>query len=103
MASCIISTCVYRFVHTPEPQYVHMSSVHRTRALATLEGPTDSSSALNILSDTSDTEYPMYRNGASPDVLSTIATVVYDLLRGVAEIYTTQPLPGVTPTYEFNF
>ncbi|XP_065180844.1 beta-alanyl-dopamine/carcinine hydrolase-like [Sycon ciliatum] len=91
------------FIHTPAPQYMDVSSMRRTAALYSLDGPTDVNSTLRILGDTADKEYPIYRRGHPPDEVYTIATAVYDLLRGVVDIYTTQPLPGATPAYTFSF
>ena len=63
-----------RYRHSDPPQYVDPSSEHRLARVKELPQPNDTVDFLAILGDTHDPQYPIYRNGAPPDMAATIAT-----------------------------
>jgi hypothetical protein len=59
---------------TPDP-----SSAHRLARAEAMAAPTDVASVLDILGDTTDPSYPIYRTGAPPDEYATLATATFEL------------------------
>lgn len=59
------------------PQHVGASSVARMKAAKSLPIPQDTDSIFRILGDTSNSSYPIYRNGNPPDGIATLTTAVF--------------------------
>jgi hypothetical protein len=61
------------------PRYPDASSDARLARARQLPPPTSRAAAYNILGDTANSAYPIYRNGAPPDVnATTLATALFD-------------------------
>lgn len=73
------------------------SSEHRDTRFAELPIPQDLCSVLNVLGDTSDKQYPFYRNAVPPDDILTAVTGVFDLLKGTWSLYVEYPKSGQPP------
>ncbi|KAK6185935.1 hypothetical protein SNE40_008064 [Patella caerulea] len=75
------------------PQFINhtISSIHRRKRAEQLPTPTDIASIRNILGDTGDSIYPIYRTPRPSDNTSTCATAIYDITRCVLSIYTDNP------------
>jgi hypothetical protein len=77
------------------------SSVHRMSTLAKYHVPNATVDVRQMLGDTSDPLYPIYRDGKSPDTdVVTLTTVVYDLAMMRATIFDTNPR-GDEPLFTF--
>ena len=70
----MLNVYLHRLLHSSTTQYIDESSVHRAIALLSSPGPRDVNSTLTFLSDTSDKQYPIFRNGGKPDYVITVAT-----------------------------
>jgi hypothetical protein len=79
------------YEHITVPQKTDESSVHRMLRAKELPQPTTTDGIRTILGDTKDKEYPLYRNGAPPDTISTDATAVFDLEIGEMMVYLDNP------------
>lgn len=83
-------TNMYRLLATP--CLLDPSSVHRMATLAKYQPPNITSHVRAMLGDTSDSQYPIYRNATSPDdPFMTYTTVVYDFVSMVANVYDQNP------------
>ncbi|XP_041376020.1 uncharacterized protein LOC121388648 isoform X2 [Gigantopelta aegis] len=71
-----------------------VSSQHRKARAFSLPSPRDIPGALNILGDTFDAKYPIYRSPRPTDDESTEATAVFDVLHCLLYIYKTNPKSG---------
>jgi hypothetical protein len=98
----------YYFYHTNEykilatPCFDDPSSDHRDRVLASYPAPNATADIRKMLGDTSDHQYPIYRNGAAPDTGTvTLTTVVYDLSTFTAHIFDSNPRDN-TPLAVWN-
>ncbi|GAB6020421.1 hypothetical protein CHUAL_003116 [Chamberlinius hualienensis] len=67
------------------------SSEHRKAAAFKLPTPHNVQSALDVLGDESDQEYPIYRTPRPTDVGCTVATAAFDLLKKRISIYLDNP------------
>lgn len=66
------------------------SSIHRlnrTKELIAENGLNTMEDICNILGDTQDTEYPLYRTSVAPDTSSTLSTALFDIENQVLHIY----------------
>lgn len=67
------------------------SSDHRLNRtlelIAENDGIRNLDTIIEILGDTQDDEYPIYRTSKSPDEATTLATVVFDIANGVFKVY----------------
>jgi hypothetical protein len=98
----------YYFFHTNEykilatPGFDDPSSDHRDRVLASYPAPNATADIRQMLGDTSDHQYPIYRNGAAPDLGAyTLSTVVFDLATFTATVFDTNPRLD-TPLYSWS-
>eukprot|EP00762_Andalucia_godoyi_P000789 ANDGO_03900.mRNA.1 hypothetical protein NAEGRDRAFT_82752 len=73
-------------------QYDDPSSIHRLARALQFSPPKTEYDMLNILSDTQDSEYPIFRSSKTPDTVSTVCTVVFDLQQAKARIWVGNPL-----------
>jgi hypothetical protein len=73
-------------------QYLDESSVHRWARAKQLPIPHDAQSIVEILGDTEDSEYPIFRNEAGSDEAATIATAVFDMKARTCQVW-----PGTNP------
>lgn len=85
---------MYRFLWTPcvwDP-----SSSHRLAVLDKYPAPTKTDDIRQMLGDTSDPQYPIYRTGANgPDSpYATLTTVIYDFVSMTASVYDSNPRTG---------
>lgn len=84
---------VYRFLTTE--CVVGPSSEHRMATLAHYKVPETIADIQTMLGDTSDKNYPIYRDGSGLDApYVTLTTVVYDFVNMVANVYNTNPRSG---------
>ncbi|KAH3761598.1 Peptidase C [Pelomyxa schiedti] len=80
-------------------QYVRMSvnqkpgnsTLHRAATLDAYGSPLNVDSLLGLLGDTSDPDYPIFRNGNAPDTLFTISTVTFDFKSRAISVYHANP------------
>jgi hypothetical protein len=87
------------YLRAPVPQNVDDSSVHRLARALQLPVSVNAASACQLLGDTTDTDYPIYRDGAGPDGgVATLATAVFDLVRRQVQMYDANPAHS-TPVY----
>lgn len=73
------------------PQFTDISSVARLRRYKQLPPPLTVPAALNILGDTKNSSYPIYRNGAPPDGVMTLITAVFDSADASLAVYLNNP------------
>lgn len=78
------------------------TSTNRLARAQELNEPMTSDDVINILGDTNDPVFPIYRNGNKPDFLSTAASVVFDIEKARVMIYGGNP-KFTLPTAVFNF
>ncbi|XP_078001144.1 beta-alanyl-dopamine/carcinine hydrolase-like [Glandiceps talaboti] len=71
--------------------YTDDSSVHRAARIQQLPTPANMHDILEIMSDTHDEKYPIYRNGAPPDVYATSGIGVFDLKKNTLSVYMDNP------------
>jgi len=83
------------------PQYTDNSSVHREARANQMGPPTDMYDILQILGDTQDPQYPIFRDAVPPDCCSTVATVAFDLQNLTASVYQANPKTS-DPVYFFD-
>ncbi|OXA46807.1 uncharacterized protein LOC110855867 [Folsomia candida] len=82
----------YLRIQTTELPKASRSSVHRHKAIEKHPKPETLSVVREILSDRSDPDYPIFRNGDKlPDVVVTVAVGVFDIANRQWNIYTEQP------------
>lgn len=78
------------------------TSTNRLARAQELNEPMTPRDVINILGDTMDPVFPIYRNGKKPDFLSTAASVIFDIEKARVEIYGGNP-KFTRPTAVFNF
>jgi len=84
------------------PQLYDPSTAHRQVRANQIATPMNYSDMINLLGDNHDKQYPIYRNGAGPDVgVATIATIVYDLIEMSVVIWDKNPRFS-DPIYSFD-
>lgn len=77
--------------HMNTPQQPDPSSSHRDQRISELPPVKDDSDIREVLGDTKDPQYPIYRNGNPPDCCGTAASVLYDFNMRTASIYLSNP------------
>lgn len=84
------------------PEHKDPSSVHRKNRYDEFLPVKSKVDMLNILGDTKDTEYPIYRNAKYPDYgVVTTASVYFDFLKRKATVYICNPRQN-EPLYELG-
>lgn len=78
------------------------TTTHRLTRAHQLPPPMTREAVVDILGDTLDPVFPIYRDGKKPDFLSTSATVIFDLENARAEVFGGNP-KFTHPTAVFNF
>ena len=87
----------YFFIHVnffqvlQSPSYTDVSSLHRLATLAKYHAPNSTHDIRRMLGDTSDPQYPVYRNVTADDDCQTLTTAVWDLRIGTVDIYNDNP------------
>lgn len=78
------------YQHLDVSQYPDPSSIARNERIwqFTISGSQD---MLDILGDTKNPQYPIYRNGNPPDCCSTASSVLYDLANKKASVFDSNP------------
>eukprot|EP01116_Phalansterium_solitarium_P005944 TRINITY_DN1826_c0_g1_i2.p1 TRINITY_DN1826_c0_g1~~TRINITY_DN1826_c0_g1_i2.p1 ORF type:complete len:389 (+),score=138.14 TRINITY_DN1826_c0_g1_i2:732-1898(+) len=89
---------MYRRIQTP--QATSVSSVHRLAVIDRLPAVQTFTDVASVLGDTSDPQYPIYRNATAPDDCSTCSTVLFDLVNRTVKVFVTNPRLG-QPLYQF--
>ena len=82
-------------------QYADTSTLHRQARADEMQKPTTADGVRAILGDQKDSEYLIYRSMRPTDGCLTAATVVYDLRRLTATVYTNNP-KDMTPVLELR-
>ncbi|XP_070575121.1 beta-alanyl-dopamine/carcinine hydrolase-like [Ptychodera flava] len=83
-------------------QYDDPSSEHRQARANQLPVPKDLTGILDILGDTKDKNYPLYRTGSEKDPIATVATGVFDLIKGTWSLYDDNPKTSQGPVLVFQ-
>lgn len=78
------------------------TSTNRLARAQELREPMTLRDIVDVLGDTKDPVFPIYRNGKKPDFLSTAATVLFDVAKARVEIYGGNP-KFTYPTAVFSF
>eukprot|EP01087_Luapelamoeba_hula_P007378 TRINITY_DN1810_c0_g1_i2.p1 TRINITY_DN1810_c0_g1~~TRINITY_DN1810_c0_g1_i2.p1 ORF type:complete len:392 (+),score=56.25 TRINITY_DN1810_c0_g1_i2:46-1221(+) len=79
------------------PQGTDESTVHRQSRVYALPAPARADDIRNILGDTHDKDYPIYRDGAAPDTgVVTVATALFNLNEARVTIWHTNPKLSTT-------
>jgi len=72
--------------------FVGISSAHRSTRADQMPAPQNAADILQILGDTNDSQYPIYRNGVAPDTnVATTATGLFDLVGKTLQIWLDNP------------
>ncbi|ESO98431.1 hypothetical protein LOTGIDRAFT_231453 [Lottia gigantea] len=79
-----------------------VSSIHRQKRTKQLPIPTDITGIKNILGDTGDSLYPIYRTPRPSDDTSTVATAIFDITRCKVNVYTDNPKTSSGPVLKFT-
>ncbi|XP_059151917.1 beta-alanyl-dopamine/carcinine hydrolase-like isoform X2 [Physella acuta] len=80
------------FKHLTTPQVSKLrSSEARTKRTEELPAPENREDVLNMLGDEGNQDFPIYRTPRPTDLSITACTVVFDLLRNRADVYTDNP------------
>ena len=88
------------------PQQTDESSIHRlnrTKQLIEENGLNTMQDIKNILGDTEDTQYPLYRTSSPPDTSSTLASGIFDIQNQVLHIYDKCNPKLCKPTLNISF
>jgi len=72
-------------------QHVDNSSIHRLARAQEMKAPTDQSGIIQILGDTQDPSYPIFRDSKPPDCCSTVSTTIFDLNKMVVIVWVANP------------
>ena len=64
--------------------------------------PSGKTDVLAILSDRTDSDFPIFRTGLPPDDIATLAVCLFDLDNGKVEIYTGHPMEDKDSPLEFS-
>ncbi|XP_019644125.1 PREDICTED: uncharacterized protein LOC109485133 [Branchiostoma belcheri] len=73
------------------PQYEDPSTEHRKARAAQMGSPYDLRNIVDILGDTEDPDYPIYRSPNNKDGAETVATAIYDFSQGHFTVYLGNP------------
>jgi len=77
-------------------QYPDNSSTARQQRINQLPAPENMNNIISILGDTANKEYPIYRDGAPPDIgIITVATGAFDLIGGQMYVYQANPKTSI--------
>ncbi|XP_035686378.1 uncharacterized protein LOC118422742 [Branchiostoma floridae] len=76
------------------PQYEDPSTEHRKARAAQMASPYDLKNIVDILGDTQDPDYPIYRTPNNKDGAETVATAIYDFSQGHFLVYLDNPKAG---------
>ncbi|XP_002731371.2 beta-alanyl-dopamine/carcinine hydrolase-like [Saccoglossus kowalevskii] len=79
------------YKHFNISQFNDTSTQHRSARAAKLAVPADLTGIYNILGDTADPDYPIFRNGKKKDGAATVSTAIFDLVNGTLSIYLDNP------------
>jgi len=82
------------------PQIPDISTTFRQPRADMFPAPTTVRDALNILGDTMDQDWPIYRNAAPPDHAATVASVLFDLKGRNVAVWVNNPR-SFLPLYTF--
>ncbi|KAL5003932.1 hypothetical protein ScPMuIL_017388 [Solemya velum] len=86
-----------RLKHLQKSEFPDDSSVHRTKKIESVENTLNTKSdVLKIMSDVSDPQFPVYRDGDGIDSLATSSIVLFDMECMKMEIYIGKP-HGASP------
>ena len=91
-----------QYLHTDKPHIGDIySSIHRLARAAQYntwaKAPETGEDILVFLSDMSDTDYPVYREGTSKDPYVSYTTSLFDLQGEKVHVYTKRPVNGNAP------
>ncbi|XP_070574451.1 beta-alanyl-dopamine/carcinine hydrolase-like [Ptychodera flava] len=89
------------YQHTNVSQYNDTSTQHRSARAGNLPIPGNLKEIFNILGDTADSEYPIYRDGKGKDHAATVVTGVFDLINFNISIYVDNPKTSQGPVIVF--
>ncbi|XP_077993557.1 beta-alanyl-dopamine/carcinine hydrolase-like [Glandiceps talaboti] len=89
------------YEHLNISQFNDTSTQHRSARASKLPVPGNVKGIFNILGDTADPDYPIYRNGKGKDRAATIATAVFDLINGTMSVYVDNPKTSEGPVVVF--
>jgi hypothetical protein len=67
------------------------STIHRQRRVYAMAAPQGEDDIIDILGDTADAQWPIYRNGNPPDDAVTCATGLFDFRRSLAWLWIANP------------
>ncbi|CAH1230212.1 Hypp288 [Branchiostoma lanceolatum] len=73
------------------PQYEDPSTEHRKARVAQMANPYDLKNIVDILGDTQDPDYPIFRTPNKKDDAETVATGIYDFSQGHFSVYLDNP------------
>jgi len=78
--------------HLNISQYSDPSSIARIERIYQLLGEVSTPESIGmVLGDTKNPDYPVYRNGTSPDCCATLSSAIFDLDSGRVEVFTSNP------------
>ncbi|GIL88135.1 hypothetical protein Vretifemale_16148 [Volvox reticuliferus] len=83
------------YMRLPQRQKLDNSSVHREARFAQFTMPAGPADVLEMLGDTSDAKFPVYRTGDYGGLVYTLCTVLYDLSGSRMMVYRGNPRDGV--------
>ena len=83
-------------------QFNDPSSQAREATFASLLLPYDARGARDVLGNTNNKAYPIYRDAHPPDVCSTLASAVFDGVNGTMAVYFSNPSLAPAPDMVFN-
>ncbi|KAH3760366.1 peptidase C45, acyl-coenzyme A/6-aminopenicillanic acid acyl-transferase [Pelomyxa schiedti] len=69
------------------PQSPGNSTIHRYQRMLEIGEPMSYDQVLAILGDTQDSQWPIYRTATPPDTSITLATFIYNVIKGTVTIY----------------
>ncbi|XP_070575122.1 beta-alanyl-dopamine/carcinine hydrolase-like [Ptychodera flava] len=90
------------YIQSSVVQYDDTSTDHRQARADQLPIPKNLTRILNILGDTKDRDYPLYRTGSEKDPVATLATGVFDLVNGTWSLYNDNPKTSHGPVLVFQ-
>ncbi|XP_077983068.1 beta-alanyl-dopamine/carcinine hydrolase-like [Glandiceps talaboti] len=90
------------YKHSQVAQYDDPSSDHRQTRANQLPVPANLTGILNILGDTKDKDYPLYRTGSTKDTDATVVTGVFDLVKRTWSLYNENPKTSRKPVLIMN-
>jgi len=93
---------MYRRIHITQGKRFTPSSVHRTKRIEAMPNPTSIEDIKQILGDTADQQYPIYRHPTQTDPEDTIATALIDLRRCTMKVYRDNPKTSTDPLHTFR-